>query len=639
MEDMENLSYARKYRPNTLAKYIGNEKVKETALKALNNGTRRPQVILLWGDSGCGKAQPLDSLVLTVNGYKKMGDIQVGDEVFTHTGARGRVSGIYPQGVRPIYKICLSDKTHIKVSDEHLNSIYTFNSDGTREDYTITTTNLISMFKKGERLYIDTVKVDNAYDMSVSERADYLRGIFKSNGLANGDSFTISLLDSEELKKVTGVLRSLGVVVTLKGDKIIGRMNEKRYIESIERVEDQQCQCIMVNHSDHTYISDDFIPTHNTTFARLLAKEYSCESRTDEGACGVCLSCQTIDDYIATGNTDILTNIQEVDITDQSGKKDLDAVLDDMLIPSFGDEWKIYIFDEVHMATTGLQNRLLKIAEEPPENVLMILCTTNPEKLIDTLKNRCQLSLHVTKPKVKELAGLLRYVCETEGVEYDNKGLEFIANRSDLTIRTSLMSLDQVVMEQNSAKYENVTQVFEAVSNTLMVDIFKALKNKDTLRYVTLLYDIKSKMDFNVFLTELKGFVVRGIYTINGIKMDGVSDAELIIYRRLFGDLGIEKITGLLTKLLSLDSSDLETQLIALGYTGFDSGVDSPKKESRIVDFSEIDNELAKEVAMQNKVIKEREDIDKEKGIENASNIFKTANIDDLLSLGASLVK
>ena len=137
----------------------------------------------------------------------------------------------------------------------------------------------------------------------------------------------------------------------------------------------------------------------------------------------------------------MLTNVQEIDITDQSGKRDLNAVLEDMTIPAFGDEWKIYIFDECHKASDALQNRLLKITEEPPEHVLMIFCTTNPEKLIDTLKNRCQLQLQVKKPKVKELAGLLRYVCECEQVEYDMKGLEFIANRGELTIRTALQNL------------------------------------------------------------------------------------------------------------------------------------------------------------------------------------------------------
>lgn len=586
MADMENLPYHRKYRPNTLAKYIGNEKLKETAMKALSSG-KRPQVILLWGDSGCGKAQPLDSLVLTTSGYKKMGDIKVGDEVFTHTGAKGKVSGIYPQGIRPIYRINLSDRTYIDVSDEHLNCIWGSNDN---QLYILSTLELIDHFKDG--------------------------------------SFYITRTNAKDVIKYDNYITDI-------------EFNTKVNIVSIERIEDQECQCIMIDHPDHTYISNYFIPTHNTTFARLLAKEYSCEDRNEEtGACGKCISCQTIDEYIATGDTSLLSNIQEIDITDQSGKKDLDSVLADMEMPAFGDEWKIFIFDECHMATPALQNRLLKIAEEPPEHVLMLFCTTNPEKLIETLKNRCQLKLHVTKPKVKELAGLLRYVCSTEGVEYDNQGLEFIANRGELTIRTALTNLQQVVTEQNSAKYENAIQVFDAVSSTIIINFFRALKAKDVFRYVTLLYEIKSKMDLNVFVNELAGFVQRGIYTINGIQLDGVSDNELKVYRDLFGDMGVAQINILLTKVLNLNPKNLEMELLLLGYTGLDVKTeDNENKGVFDTIIPNIDNELGKEVATTNKVLKEKAEISYEQGVENAKNFSSDASIEALMAMGGTLVE
>ena len=431
MEDVNDLAYHRKYRPNTLAKYVGNDKLKETALKALASG-KRPQVILLWGDSGCGK----------------------------------------------------------------------------------------------------------------------------------------------------------------------------------------------------------------TTFARLLAKEYSCEDRDDEkGACGVCSSCAMIDDYIATGSTDTLTNIQEINIADQSGKRDLDSVLDDMMIPAFGDEWKIYIFDECHEASSGLQNKMLKIAEEPPEHVLMMFCTTNPEKMIDTLKNRCQLQLHVTKPKVKELAGLLRYVCETEGVEYDDKGLEFIANRGGLTIRTALMHLGQVVTEQNSAKYEKAIKVFEAVSGSLMIDFFKALKNKDVFRYVTILYEIQSRMNLSVFLDELQNFVKRGVYTINGIQVEGVSDGEFKTYRDLFGNLGVAQISNLLIKILGLNRNNLEMELLMLGYSGFDTVVQQEKKaEVYDIPVAEIASELKGEAAIAGVVLKEKADNEYEQGVENSKSVVHNVDISELLGAGATLI-
>lgn len=329
-----------------------------------------------------------------------------------------------------------------------------------------------------------------------------------------------------------------------------------------------------------------------TTFARLLAKEYLCEDRdTVNGACGVCASCQELDDYIQTGDTSILANVREVDIADQSGKKDIDTVLEEMLIPAFGDQWRVFIFDEVHMATNQAQNRMLKIAEEPPENVLMIFCTTDPDMLLETLRNRCQLTLRVKKPSVSELGGLLKRVCTAEGVDCDLKGVNFIANRAGLTIRKALTSLEQVVTERGSATYESAISVFEEISDTLIVDFYhksigtpeyngsgKVVKDsrgnpkmkRDVLGYVTLLHKIKSKTDLKTFVANLVEFTKRGIFVINQIQVDGVADGEIKVYRDLFGNFTVEQMAILIDKLLNLLSSsgDLETKLLSLGYTG-----------------------------------------------------------------------
>ena len=141
-----------------------------------------------------------------------------------------------------------------------------------------------------------------------------------------------------------------------------------------------------------------------TTLGRILGKEYSCLNRNNEtGACNTCENCLAINDYIKTGNTDNLINIKEINVAEDSGKNDVSDVFEEMLIPSLYNEWKIYIFDEVQKASNGLQNRLLKITEETPEHVLIVFCTTEPDKILPTLKTRCQLNLHIQKPKLKEL--------------------------------------------------------------------------------------------------------------------------------------------------------------------------------------------------------------------------------------------
>ena len=372
-----------------------------------------------------------------------------------------------------------------------------------------------------------------------------------------------------------------------------------------------------------------------TSFARLFAKEVMCSERDPEkGACNECENCKAINEYIASGEVGYLNNIKEIDIGDDSGKHDLDDVLEDMQIPGYGNEWKIYIFDECHMATHALQNRLLKIAEEPPEKVMMIFCTTNPEKIIETLKNRCQLQLKVSKPTVNELASLLANVCTAEGMEYDVKGLKFLANRGNLTIRTALVNLQQVLSEQGSARYESVTKVFNEISSVLIIDVFRSLLKRDVFRYVTLLYEIKSKIDMFEFYQELCNFIMRGIYVANSIPLEGVSDAELKVYRDLFNELGIEQIAYLLERITSLNVANLEMELLILGYQGLDVR-NAPSSAREEAEVQSLVKELVGEAAITNTVLKEKADVEREVGVSNASKGMEPVTLEDLFDLNA----
>lgn len=382
-----------------------------------------------------------------------------------------------------------------------------------------------------------------------------------------------------------------------------------------------------------------------TTFARLIAKEYLCDSRDEiNGACNSCYYCQLVDEYIATGNTDNLSNINEVNIADQSGKRDLNGILEEMQIPSYGDEWKIYIFDECHMATPQAQNMMLKIVEEPPENVLMIFCTTNPEMMIDTLVNRCQLQLHVSKPTVKDLAGLLKYVCSCEGVDCDVKGLNFIANRSDLTIRQALTNLERVITEQDKATYECAVQVFEEVSDTLIAEFFNKLLpsasgKRDVTGYVTLLHRIKTQTELKMFISNLVDFTRKGIYVINQIQLDGISDGELLTYRNIFGKFTVEQLSNLLVKLNDLSYGDIETKLLILGYKGLVEDL-TPIKESSGIQKVSIDSGLEKPLgeisSEQKQATISHKEIDKEKE-ENfkkiAEELSEDVTTDDIMKI------
>ena len=372
-----------------------------------------------------------------------------------------------------------------------------------------------------------------------------------------------------------------------------------------------------------------------TTMARLIAKEYNCMNRGESGACGVCESCLAMNEYIKTGQTGVLANVHEVNIAERRGVHDIDEIFEDMGIPVYGDEWKVYIFDECHRATDALQNRFLKIVEEPPDNVLFIFCTTNPEEMLETLKNRCQMQLKVTKPTVRELSGLLRKVCMAEQVDYDRPGLEFIANRSGLTIRTALQNLWQVVQSKGSAKYEVVESVFDGVAGSLLADLFRALKSGNVMRYVTLICEAKSRMEMDAFLSELKEFLVRGIYIINGVTVEGVTAGEMAVYRDLFLDVGVVQMSGFMDRLLGIDMGSVELELLALGYQGL-RGRDTKVAVSGVV---QVDNELAEESANAVKEIIGRDEAAYEAGVANADKAAGGCGLDLLLSMGGVLVE
>ena len=367
-----------------------------------------------------------------------------------------------------------------------------------------------------------------------------------------------------------------------------------------------------------------------TTIARLLVKEYLCEDRDDEkGACGVCNSCIAVDDYILTGSTEMLPDIHEIDITDKSGKSDIDSILETVEYPSITGGWKVYLLDEVHMASRQAQSRILKILEEPPEDVLFIFCTTDPDKMLDTLKNRCQLKLSIVKPTLVDITILLKRVCLEESKDYDLEGLRTIASRSEFVIRDSLNNLERVLETRGDAKAVSVNEEFNEISNALLFQFYKAFREKDFLAYMGLLYKIKVSFDFRQFLVSLNNFTMRGIYILNGVDVEGISEDELVSYKELFKSFTTEELSYILSSLRRMDIGDIEANLIGFIYC---------QNENRVVESSQINLDTPQvkegsEYSFRNDVLKQREKDKITSGIKSLEDNMKEVGVSDMGSL------
>ena len=331
--------------------------------------------------------------------------------------------------------------------------------------------------------------------------------------------------------------------------------------------------------------------TGKTTMARLLAKEYLCEDKEADGmSCGKCYTCVAMNDFIETGRSDALTNIREIDVTDSNKKQDIDELLDDASLPSFDGNWKIYILDECHMMTSSAQNRLLKTLEEPPEKVLMILCTTNPEKLLDTIISRCQYKFNVKKPTRSELVKLLQRVCQKEGIPRETPALSLICVKADFVPRKALIELENVARETKAVNYKETVQILNIIEDKFYFEFFEMLVDPyiNVPKYIAFLGNVKLNMDLNSFMDSLIPFLLRGIYVANGVNVEALDESEMETYKKLFKRFNVQDLAYLLKELLDIkESRNVEARLMLLGYKGIQSIYN---KTEEVPDLELVDN-------------------------------------------------
>lgn len=178
--------------------------------------------------------------------------------------------------------------------------------------------------------------------------------------------------------------------------------------------------------------------TGKTSAARILAKIINCESKNPP--CGKCEQCVSI----SSGNN---LDVIEMDAASHRGIDDVRSLRDAVKLSPVKAKKKIYIIDEAHMLTVEASNALLKTLEEPPPHVIFILATTNPEKLIDTIRSRTTF-IPFKKATPPEIVNSLKRVAKAEKIKIKDDSLEIIAEFSDGSFRDAIKILEQLVSEK-----------------------------------------------------------------------------------------------------------------------------------------------------------------------------------------------
>ena len=201
----------------------------------------------------------------------------------------------------------------------------------------------------------------------------------------------------------------------------------------------------------HAYLFSGIRGTGKTSIAKIFARAINCEHNEDGNPCNVCDTCLNIE---KPGVMDII----EIDGASNRGVDEIREIREKVKYPPTMGKYKVYIIDEVHMLTKEAFNALLKTLEEPPEHIVFILATTEPNKLPMTILSRCQ-RFDIKPISQERIAGQIAHILEDIGVSMDREAIDFIAYRGDSSMRDALSLLDQVIDIREADKtitYEDV---------------------------------------------------------------------------------------------------------------------------------------------------------------------------------------
>ena len=247
----------------------------------------------------------------------------------------------------------------------------------------------------------------------------------------------------------------------------------------------------------HAYLFCGTRGTGKTSTAKVMAKALNCLNLQDGEPCNECEMCRKINEGLAI-------DVTELDAASNNKVEDIRTLIDDTKYPPQEAKRKVYILDEVHMLSISAVNAFLKTLEEPPENVIFILATTDPQKLPITILSRCQ-RFDFKRINHKEISARLRRITEAQNVHCEDKSLDLIARVCDGAMRDALSILDQAIaMGENEINYDDLVSILGLVTNEYLFDITNSIIERNIEKSMVIVDKlVYSGKDMQLFIKDL----------------------------------------------------------------------------------------------------------------------------------------
>lgn len=354
---------------------------------------------------------------------------------------------------------------------------------------------------------------------------------------------------------------------------------------------------IQNNQIGHAYLFCGSRGTGKTSTAKIFSRAINCQNPKDGEPCNECDVCKGI-------LSSSITDVMEIDAASNNSVDNIRTIRENVIYAPTLAKYKVYIIDEVHMLSTSAFNALLKTLEEPPENVIFILATTEPHKIPITILSRCQ-RFEFKRITKEDIAGRLKVVCEKNEVKATDEALMVIAQAADGALRDGLSLLDQIISSGVNDITEDIARELLGITkSSVTFTILNCIVNRDISTAISTVSDVvNSGKDIKYFVWEIIS-LARDILVYQATKdtslINNYSSLEQI---EALSSIPKEKLAEIITYFSELENSIKSTTfpnvVLESALISFISNDGIPKQKSVQVITQPVNNAVQPKVPVQ----------------------------------------